>query len=122
MLTLRRAIHTYGGQATLKERLPDPENHAIIHTSSKPPPTHRIGNDVEDLQHVPIRVVPDESALDENLLDPKSRLHYGKVYTVEKDVRILNIGMVHKGSLTDLTECSPVKNKSNEYKKKKGKN
>lgn len=121
MLTLRRAIHTYGGKATLKERLPDPENHAIIHTSSKPPPRHRIGNREEDLQHVPIRVVPDDPAL-AGFLDPKSRLHYGKVYTVEKDVRILNIGMVHKGSLTDLTECSPVKNKSSEYKKKKGKN
>jgi hypothetical protein len=122
-LIIFRAIHSYNGQATLKKRLPDPENHAIIYTASQPPPLHSItlsnGTLVkENLQHDPIKVNSEQPG-NEGQLESTCRIHYGKVYTVEKDIRVLPIGMVAKESITELIKSSPVIDKSAEYKKKR---
>jgi Family of unknown function (DUF6590) len=108
-----RPIQTYSGQATLKPNLPDRIEHAIIHTSSRVPQEQRHimhdGTEVaENLIKDPIRVVSEQRDR-EGSLDPTSRIHYAKIYTVEKDVRVLNIGMVHKNSIASLLYNSSLK-------------
>lgn len=112
-LILNRAIHTYGGYATLKRNLPDPENHAIIHTSEDCPPELAGTNDqdeefFEELDKDPIKVNPERDDA-EGILSPLSRINYSKIYCVEKDVRVLNIGMVDKLSMVSLEANSPLK-------------
>ncbi|PQE25951.1 camk kinase protein [Rutstroemia sp. NJR-2017a BBW] len=108
-----RAIHTYGGWATLKPNLPDPENHAIIFTSNYPPTLYSYRNTngefhSEMLLNDPIRVVREQPDR-EGELDERSRINYTKVYTVEQDVRVLNIGIVDKRSMVPLLNSSPIK-------------
>ncbi|PQE06561.1 camk kinase protein [Rutstroemia sp. NJR-2017a WRK4] len=107
------AIHTYGGWATLKPNLPDPENHAIIYTSNHPPTLYSYRNTngevySENIFKDPIRVVPEQSGR-EGELDERSRINYTKVYTVEHGVRVLNIGIVDKRSMVALLGASPIK-------------
>jgi len=100
-------IHTYSGQATLKQNLPDPHQHAIIYTSSRPPAESceydSDGNITmrEQLSKDPIRVVRELDGERGDLGD-LARLNYAKLYTVEKDVRVLNIGKVHEHSMESL--------------------
>jgi hypothetical protein len=108
-----RAIRTYDGWATLEPNLPDPHNHAIIFTSDETPMPHSYMTTYgvlysEELSKEPIRVVREQSDR-EGELDSKSRINYTKVYTVEKYVRVLNIGIVDKRSLNALREASPIK-------------
>jgi hypothetical protein len=109
-----RAIHTYNGWATLKHNLPDPENHAIIYTTPQPPtPFSYRDNQTgvlysEKLLKDSIKVNSD-STEKECMLDERSRINYTKTYTVEKDVRVLNIGKVDKRSLNALRQASPFK-------------
>ncbi|PQE23492.1 pfs domain protein [Rutstroemia sp. NJR-2017a BVV2] len=99
-------IHTYSGAATLKYNLPDVQEHTMIYTTEEPPAPHSyIAEDgslvQEQLTKIPIRVVREQPDAEGNL-DPKSRLNYSKIYTVEHYVRVLNIGMVHNNSMTSL--------------------
>ncbi|PQE19803.1 heterokaryon incompatibility protein [Rutstroemia sp. NJR-2017a WRK4] len=108
---IRRPIHTYSGHATLKHNLPDVQQHTMIYTTENPPAPHwyyaEDGSVVqEQLTKVPIRVVSQQSS-PEGELDPKSRLNYSKIYTVEHYVRVLNIGMVHNDSMMALATSSP---------------
>jgi hypothetical protein len=106
-----RAIHMYSGQATLKSYLPDPSEHSIIHTSERPPPELQIiaedGTVIsEQIDKDPIRVVSERGDIE---LLPAARINYSKIYVVEKDVRVLNIGMVHQNSMASLMLDSPLK-------------
>jgi len=100
-------IHTYQGQATLRPNLPDAQQHAIIYTSPQPPAELCVydsdGNIAasENLTKKPIRVISECKGPDGDL-GPLSRINYAKLYTVEKYVRILNIGKVHDDSMEDL--------------------
>lgn len=47
----------------------------------------------------PIRVVPTSNTM---RLDPMSRIHFGRVYTVEKNVKVMDVGTVHPDHLLDL--------------------
>lgn len=100
-------IHSYGGQATLKPNLPEPEQHAMIYTSPNPPEEHCLydsdGKVVarEALSKDPIRV-RQELNDEQGDLGCFSRINYAKIYTVEKYVRILNIGKVHEDSMDSL--------------------
>ncbi len=38
----------------------------------------------------------------DNLLDPLSRVNFGKMYTVEHNVKVKNIGLVASGSMAKL--------------------
>jgi len=87
--------------------------HTIIYTGSTIPPEHsRQAIDgtmvYERLVKRPIRV-ESERADAEGQLDPRARLNYSKIYTVEHYVRILNIGIVHPNSLATLREDSPYR-------------
>jgi len=105
------AIHTYSGRATLKHNLPDPENHAIIYTTEECPEFHYEVHDnvkyTEELTLDSIKVEPDKQNHPLCQLSPLSRINYTKIYTVEKDVRVFNIGMV--SNLPSLTMNSPLK-------------
>lgn len=70
---------------------------------------------IEELTLDPIKVHGDHNKR-EGTLDPKSRIHFTKTYTVEKDVRVLNIGMVDEKSMPALLTYSPLKPEANPYK------
>ena len=103
-------IHTYGGQGTLKENLADPEAHAIIYTSGSAPGELSYKEDGitywEDLSKDPIKVKSEQDG-PEGILHPASRLNYSKLYTIEKHLRVLKIGMVE--NLPSLLKHSRVK-------------
>jgi hypothetical protein len=106
-------IHTYSGQATLKWNLPEPQEHAIIYTSKKPPQEHSYkaedGTVVwENLNKDPIRVISEQHDK-EGDLGNLSRINYSKIYTVENYVRVLNIGRVHQDSMESLIKNASVK-------------
>lgn len=106
------AIHTYSGRATFKSNLPDPYNHAIIYTSEECPKEHYELDDnndprYEELTLDPIQVEPHNKRDSLCALHPLSRINYTKVYTVEKDVRVFNIGMVK--NTPSLEVSSPLK-------------
>jgi hypothetical protein len=95
----------------LKHNVPDPDAHAIIYTSESPPMEHSYKTEDgitvwEDLSKVPIKVRSEFSG-PQGLLHPKSRINYGKIYTVEKHLKVLNIGMVV--NLHTLLQDSRVK-------------
>jgi hypothetical protein len=96
----RRPILTYRGQGTTKRGV-KAQDHAIIYTEENRQKGQR-GKKAkeipgeEKLIHKPIRVVP-KSARDQ--LDPLSRLNYGKIYTVEYNVKVCFIGQIHKDSV-----------------------
>jgi hypothetical protein len=97
----------------LNPNLPDPQNHAIIYTSNYAPEPYSYTNtngDVysEKLSNFPIKVVREQSDR-EGELDPRSRINYTKVYTVEHYVRVLNIGIVDNRSMNALLSSSPIK-------------
>ena len=110
---LLRPIHTYNGQATLKPNLPETQEHAIIYTSNNPPDEYWYDyeGDVikENLTKDPIRVRKHDPSTDCDL-DVMSRLNYSKIYTVEKDLRVLNIGMVQ--NIPSLLASSHVNRKT----------
>ncbi|PQE19809.1 heterokaryon incompatibility protein [Rutstroemia sp. NJR-2017a WRK4] len=119
------AIHTYSGWATLKNNLPDPDNHAIIYTTKSPPAPYTYKDEAsgyvysENLLKDPIRVISERTDKD-GMLDPKSRINYTKTYTVEKDVRVLNIGMVDKKSMVALMAASPFKHSGSGSRRHRG--
>jgi hypothetical protein len=97
--TICSPIHTYSGQATLKPNLADRQQHAMIYTSKQPPQEKWYKAEdgtivTENLSKLPIRV-NSELSDPEGQLDTLSRINYCKIYTVENNVRVLNIGMVH---------------------------
>ncbi|KAH8591810.1 hypothetical protein B0O99DRAFT_690358 [Bisporella sp. PMI_857] len=106
-------IHTYNNRATLKDNLPDVQQHAIIYTSSKPPDEYWYKDDdgskvYENLSKEPIKVKR-ETTYKEGDLGTSSRLNYSKLYTVEHYSRVLNIGMVEDRSMAALHKSSFVR-------------
>jgi len=117
--THRRAIHTYAGWATLKPNLPNPLNHAVIYTSENPPGDFRVTDEngkviSEQLVKDPIRVMSERSDAEGHLASA-SRINCNKIYIVEKDVRVLNIGMVHRNFMASLMADSPLKPKERKH-------
>lgn len=47
----------------------------------------------------PIRIIADNPT---DGLSPLARLNFGKIYTVEHNIKVKNFGMVHEGSVQDL--------------------
>jgi len=86
--------------------------HAIIYTSSAPP--EEISYEASDgsviwegLTKEPIKVIREQKDQEGNL-DEASRINYAKIFTVEKKVRVLNIGLVHRNSITSLLSSSII--------------
>jgi hypothetical protein len=112
-LFIDRAIHTYAGRATLKPNLPDPQQHAVIYTGTQCPQAHsEVMSDgtviYEELALDPIRVNSEQMS-SEGTLSPLSRVNFSKIYTVEKNLRVLNIGVICKECIPILEANSPLK-------------
>ncbi len=90
-----RPITTYGGRGATKRgiRVGD---HAIIYTGDEIPD---ILAGEEGLTKDALQVIEGSP---ENLLDPLSRVNFGKVYTVEHNVKVKNVGLVASGSMAKL--------------------
>ena len=90
-------INTYGGQGTRKkynetERLA----HAIIHSSTEPP---ELLEREQRLKKQPIAVDLDAG----QTLESASRIHFGKIYTVEHNVKVKPVGRIAKESMPYFT-------------------
>ncbi|KAL2856412.1 hypothetical protein BJY01DRAFT_178837 [Aspergillus pseudoustus] len=86
------SISTYGGRGVAKPGV-DPAKHAIVHMSDAEP---RLGSNEPLMVKEPLRVNPER--FDERL-NPKSRLNFGKIYTVEHNVKVLPIGEIAEVSM-----------------------
>lgn len=98
-------IHTYGRQACTKIGIKRSE-HAIIHTSTKPPKPLP----GESGMLTPIRMLAHSPNAK---LDPLSRVDLGKLYTVEHKVKVYDFGQVHRNSMQSFigswnTVCKQV--------------
>lgn len=88
-------IQTYRKQGTTKSRV-NLENHAIVYAAGSEP------------KLLPQEQPPGMGAFPITLgdksvtIDPSSRLNFGKVYTVEHNIKVRNVGKVEKESLPRL--------------------
>jgi hypothetical protein len=62
----------------------------------------------EELTLDPIRVNSEQKS-PEGTLSPLSRVNFIQIYTVEKDIRVLNIGVISKECIPILEANSPLK-------------
>lgn len=83
-----RPVQTYRGQGATKVGV-IVEDHAVIYTGGErdPPPSLLEG---EGITKQALRVVADGN----ETLDECSRINFGKIYTVEHNVKVLNIGII----------------------------
>ncbi|KAJ5156653.1 hypothetical protein N7492_009456 [Penicillium capsulatum] len=89
-------ITTYGGQGVAKAGV-DRGKHAIIYMSGGRPMTK---NGEPKMAKEALEVEP---ARPDQKLDPMSRLNFGKVYTVEHNVKILPVGRLTEASMAKFT-------------------
>ena len=93
------AIATYSGNGTLKRGC-NPREHAIIYNTGVHPSTCYLAGEWEaGLQKDPIEVTP---ADDSSRLTPTSRIRFGKVYSIEWNVKVKDIGMVIDSDMSKL--------------------
>ena len=92
-------IHTYSGKGVTKKGLSrqDIERHAVIHMqgTSSSPRADEHGMMVK-------QAITVSAASPEQKLDPMSRLNFGKPYTVEHNIKAMDVGMVLRDSLPFL--------------------
>ena len=88
-------INTYNGQGVAKVGFSNRDilAHAIIYMKGSP---SQGAKGEPKLSKKPIEVTP---AATDQQLDSMSRIHFGKVHTVEHNVKIMNVGQVTKDSL-----------------------
>lgn len=88
------SIQTYNRRGVAKPGIPKNE-HAIIYTGStepRPHPTELPQSKYEEGMLSPIRV----KAKHKGILDTMSRINFGKIYTVEHNVKVFDFGQVYK--------------------------
>lgn len=92
-----RPVLTYNHQGVGRTGVKKCE-HAIIYTGKTPPEPHRSerARRGEDGLLLPIRVDPDDAA---EKLDPWSRVDFGKVYSIEHNVKVRSLGKVNQASM-----------------------
>lgn len=90
LANFNRAISTHSGNGAARN---DVSDHGVVYTGLQPPTTYKYE---EGILPVAIRIDPMQPA---NQLHPKSRLNYGKVYTIEHNVRVKPYGIVNKKSM-----------------------
>jgi hypothetical protein len=88
------AISTYGGQGSAKKDSRS-EDHAVVYSSTDPLP--------QDDQFIkePIPIIIEEST---ESIDSKSVIDFGRVYTVEHNVKVMNVGRLRKADKKRLDE------------------
>lgn len=94
-LTRTRQISTNGGRGAAKKGLKQNE-HAIAYTSIEAPSPMPD----EHITKEPIRVVPVNET---EKLDEKSRINLEKIYPVEHNVKVCEVGMVAESDIRKLT-------------------
>jgi hypothetical protein len=94
-----RPINTYNGQGVTKTGLSedDRQAHSIVYMTDTRPSC--LPAEEQDLIKKPIAV---EKASPDQQLDPMSRLNFKKIYTVEHNVKVMNVGKVTRDSLPVL--------------------
>lgn len=95
ILTLRRPISTYSGQGVAKPGV-NPQEHTIIHMRGSEP---FAGKNEPRMTKDPLEVKPDSH---DQKLDRMSRLNFGKVYTVEHNVKVMPVGSISRSSMPKL--------------------
>lgn len=93
---LSRPITTYSGQGVAKSGV-DRSKHATVYMRGGRPGT-KAGE--PKMPKEPLEVEP---ARPDQKLDPMSRLNFGKVYTVEHNVKILPVGRVTEASMAKFS-------------------
>ncbi|KAJ5093543.1 hypothetical protein N7456_009404 [Penicillium angulare] len=89
-------ITTYSGQGVAKAGV-DRSKHAIIYMRGTQPVTR---TNEPRMTKEPLEVEPAKA---DQKLDPMSRLNFGKVYTVEHNVKVLPVGRITEGSLAKFS-------------------
>ncbi|KAH1345820.1 hypothetical protein KXV68_004133 [Aspergillus fumigatus] len=85
-------ITTYGGQGVAKPGV-DPAKHAIVYMRGSVPTCKP---DEPRMTKEPLEINP---ARPDERLDEMSRLNFGKVYTVEHNVKVRHVGMISSTSM-----------------------
>ena len=98
-LTVYSAISTYGGNGTLKNGC-NPAEHTIVHLEGTNP--KRLEGEWErGMTKDPIMIIPSDPG---EIMDPASRLRCGKIYSIEWNVKLREIGMVADHDRTKLIQ------------------
>ncbi|KAH6644151.1 hypothetical protein C7974DRAFT_407853 [Boeremia exigua] len=91
------AISTYGGRGAMKNGC-DPSEHTIVHLNNVEP--YWLPGEVNrGMTKDPISIEPVEQNEE---MDPRSRLRCGKIYSIEWNVKLRDIGMVSSHDKTKL--------------------
>jgi len=85
-------IQTYGGRGAVKRSLVI-QDHAIVYTEYQGVGPPRALPGEEGINKRPLRMKPNMDH-PESRLDKASRINFGKVYAIEHNVRVLNIGKI----------------------------
>ncbi|KAG4429881.1 hypothetical protein IFR05_014638 [Cadophora sp. M221] len=91
------AIHTYGGQGALKSDVRS-QDHAVVYSSREAEPKPLPYENITTSGFAVVLEEPGET------IAPMSRIDFGKIYTVEHNLKILRVGRVHPGHLPRLEE------------------
>ena len=73
-------------------------SHTIVYTGQRPP-TRRA--EEAEMMKDPIRVIPSNA---NEKLDPMARINFGKVYPIEHNVKVKEIGQVDEESIPKLRQ------------------
>lgn len=95
-LTANRQISTNGGKGAAKTGLKQGE-HTIAYTTAVAPDL--LSEEIH-ITKDPIQIIPVSQT---EKLDPKSRINLGKVYPVEHNVKVCEVGMVADADIRKLT-------------------
>lgn len=93
--SLHRPIHTYSGQGTAKPGV-KAEDHAIIYMAGSAP---FCGAGEGPMLKHSLEVKP--ASVDQKL-NKMSRLNFGKIYTVEHNVKVMPVGKITEESMPKL--------------------
>lgn len=105
VLTEPSAISTYGSQGVAKRGV-QKSDHAIVYSGRAPPADIPRADEMPSRQEQGKGMRPQRIRVDmadrTDALDPMSRLNFGKVYTIEHNVKVRDVGMVNTNSMSDL--------------------
>jgi len=95
-------IGTYSGRGTLKDGC-NPAEHTIVYFSGTDPASCYIPGEYESgMIKEPIEVVP---AGPNERIRRESRIRFGKVYPIEMNVKVKDIGRVREDQISALISC-----------------
>lgn len=92
-------IQTYNYKGAIKSSVRT-KDHTIVYTeyqgSVAPQP---VDGEKKWMTKTPIRMCPINTYPDQENLHPTSRINFGKIYTVEHNVRVLGLGKIHQDDM-----------------------